>query len=114
MQHVVEEALDANVDLHADVLAGGGSIAAYATSDPRPATPFWPLPFKNVRLQLLCSDFSAEDRSAAAHALNALLRQGSSGIQVERSFPLEQIATPNEHAEHKRGPGRVLLTPGHP
>src|ERR1043165_7427215 len=32
-----------------DALAPNGSIAAYATSDPHPALPFWPLLFRNAR-----------------------------------------------------------------
>jgi NADPH2:quinone reductase len=111
VQHVVEVAFDANVDLDAEILAAGGSIAAFATAAPRPALPFWPLLFKNARIFLLGSDdFSAEQKRAAAAALDALLRSGWNAIDVERSFDLAEIAAAHEHAETKRGAGRVVLT----
>ena len=56
VHHVVEVAFGANIDLDMNVIAVGGSIAAYATDDPRPSIPFWDLLFKNARLLLLGSD----------------------------------------------------------
>ena len=53
---MVEVAFGANIDLDMNVIAVGGSIAAYATDDPRPSIPFWDLLFKNARLLLLGSD----------------------------------------------------------
>ena len=111
VDHVVEVAFDANVDLDAEVLAPGGSIAAYATAAARPALPFWPLLFKNARIVLLGSDdFAAEQKRAAAEALDALLRSGWSAIDVEATFDLGEIAAAHEHAESKRGAGRVIVT----
>ncbi len=56
------------------VAGTGGSIATYATGDPTPAIPFWPLVFKNVRLFFLGSDdFTAAAKMAAARALNETL-----------------------------------------
>lgn len=39
--HIVEVAFDANIDADTELLAVGGSIAAYAAGRPRPLIPFW-------------------------------------------------------------------------
>ena len=53
----------------------------YATGDPTPAIPFWPLVFKNVRLFFLGGDdFPAEAKTAAAGALNETLAGGWPGF----------------------------------
>src|SRR6516225_6664859 len=54
--HIVEVAVDANVEADATVLAQGGSLAAYATARPSAPVPFWELMFKNVRVYFLGSD----------------------------------------------------------
>ncbi len=110
VQHVVEVAFDSNIDVDMEVLAPGGSIAAYATTDPRPAIPFWNLLFKNARLLLLGSDdFPAAARLEATSAVNDLLAGGWRGLSIDKAFPLAEIAEAHEHAERKRGPGRVVL-----
>ncbi|MBV9892247.1 MAG: NADPH:quinone reductase [Rhizobacter sp.] len=109
--HIVEVAFDANIDVDAEVLAGGGSIAAYATAAPRPALPFWPLLFKNARIFLLGSDdFSPAHKAEAAAAIDALLREGWNAIEIARTFALDEIAEAHQHAETQRGAGRVVLT----
>lgn len=83
VDHVIEVALDANISVDEALLAQGGSIAAYATGDPAPTIPFWPLLFKNVRLFLLGSDdFPAEAKRAAARALNEALSEDRAGSAV--------------------------------
>jgi NADPH2:quinone reductase len=114
LDHVVEVAFDVNVELDTEVLAVGGSIAAYATANPRPAIPFWPLLFKNIRVHFLGSDdFAAEDRCAAARDVNAMLRAGWPGFTIERVLPLEQAALAHEFLETRRGFGRTVLSIGH-
>lgn len=110
VRHVVEVAFDANIDLDEQVLALGGSIAAYGTGHGRPVIPFWNLLFKNARLLLLGSDdFSVEQKLAAATEANGMLGQGWRGLRIDRTFPLANIATAHEHAEsHARG--RVVLS----
>jgi NADPH2:quinone reductase len=110
IQHIVEVAFDDNIDLDMQVLAVGGSIASYATTDPRPQMPFWELLFKNARMFLIGSDdFPAEARREAASALNDLVASGWQGARVGRSFPLSEIAQAHEAAENKRGPGRIVI-----
>src|SRR5262245_540459 len=43
IHHIVEVAFAANIKIDVDVLAEGGSIAAYATNASMPSIPFWPL-----------------------------------------------------------------------
>jgi NADPH2:quinone reductase len=111
VDHIVEVAFGANIAVDADLLAAGGSLAAYATGDPSPAIPFWPLVFKNVRVFFLGSDdFPAEAKAAAAEGLNAALGAGWPGFEIGRRFPLSAIAEAHEHLEGRRGSGRVVLT----
>jgi NADPH2:quinone reductase len=109
--HIVEVAFGSNIDIDMQVLANGGSIAAYATRQARPAIPFWELLFKNARLLLLGSDdFPAEQKLEAAAAANALLEGGWAGLAIAKTFTLAEIADAHIHAESGRGPGRVLLS----
>ena len=87
----------------------GGSIAAYATNNPRPAIPFWELLSKTARVSLLASDdFPMDQKLAAAAEVNELLAAGWRGSRVDRIFPLDEIAAAHAYAEsHPRG--RVLL-----
>ncbi len=67
--HIVDVALAANIARNAEFLAQGGSIAAYATDDPHPSIPFWPLLFQNARIFLLGSDdFPLEAKLAATRS----------------------------------------------
>jgi NADPH2:quinone reductase len=110
VDHVVEVAFDRNVWIDEPLLRLGGSIAAYATGNPAPAIPFWPLLFKNVRLFLLGSDdFPAEARLAAARALNDALEADWPGFEVGARFPLESIAEAHAAVEGGRVSGRVVL-----
>ncbi len=112
VDHVVEVAFDANVGIDTDVLAIGGSICAYATTNPAPAIPFWPLLFKNIRVHFVGSDdFPPEARLAAAVDLNRLFEAGWPGFTIDRSFALEQAAWAHEYLETRRGSGRVVLLP---
>jgi NADPH2:quinone reductase len=111
VDHVVEVAFQPNVSADEQLLKLGGSIAAYATGDPTPAIPFWPLVFKNVRLFFLGSDdLPAEAKTAAARALNEALAGGWPGFEVGARFPLESIAKAHEAVEGRAVSGRALLS----
>lgn len=110
VHHVVEVAFAANIDIDMQVLAPGGSIAAYATNEARPSIPFWELLFKNARILLQGSDdFPMENKLAAAAAANEMLGEGWSGLRIDRMFALGDIATAHEYAD-TGPPGRVVLT----
>lgn len=110
VDHVVEVAFHANVALDEQVLRQGGSIATYATGDPSPTLPFWPLVFKNVSIQFLGSDdFTAQHKAAAAVDLSAALAAGWKGYPIGRRFPLDRIAEAHRAVEEGATAGRVIL-----
>jgi len=111
VDHIVEVAFHPNIAVDERLLKLGGSIATYATGDPTPTIPFWPLVFKNVRLFFLGSDdFPAAAKAAAARALNETLEDEWPGLEVEARFPLESIAKAHELVEEHRASGRVVVT----
>lgn len=113
IQHIVEVAFAANVTLDEAVLSPGGSIAAYATNDPHVEIPFWPLVFKNVRIDFLGSDdFPGQAKADAARDLNEALSGGWPGFVVDERFALEAIADAHEWIEERKGTGRVVLDLG--
>jgi NADPH2:quinone reductase len=110
VDHVVEVAFDANVTVDELVLNQGGSIAAFATRAPQPSIPFWPLVFKNVRIDFLGSDdFPLEAKRNAATGLNAALASGWSGPRVDARYSLDEIAAAHIAVEERSVGGRVVL-----
>jgi NADPH2:quinone reductase len=110
VDHVVEVAFDANIGIDERVLAIGGSVAAYASSETAPGIPFWPLVFKNIRMAFLGSDdFPLAAKTEAACAVNALLDTGWAGFDLHQAFPLAEIAGAHECVEKGRSRGRVVV-----
>ena len=110
VSHVVEVAFDVNIRVDEEVLGLNGSIAAYATRDPSPTIPFWPLLFKNVRVFFLGSDdFPPEAKEEAARALNEALMSEWSGPELGRSFPLDALAEAQNAVESGREKGRIVV-----
>ncbi len=111
VHHIVEVAFHANIAIDEQLLALGGSIATYATGDPSPAIPFWPLVFKNVRVFFLGSDdFPAKTKATAAATLNEALEGGWPGFEIAERFPLSSVAEAHEFVESPPRGGRVLVT----
>jgi NADPH2:quinone reductase len=110
IDHIVEVAFHANIAMDEQLLGLGGSVAAYATGDPTPAIPFWPLVFKNIGLFFLGSDdFPAGAKTKAAGALNEALAGGWPGFEIEARFPLEKVAEAHEAIEGRKVAGRVVV-----
>jgi NADPH2:quinone reductase len=110
--HIVEVAFDANIAVDTELLAVGGSIAAYATGAPSPPVPFWELLFKNIRLFFLGSDdFPAEAKAAAARDLNAALEAKWPGFETVHPFALSAIAEAHEAVQSRATRGRVVVVP---
>lgn len=115
VHHIVEVAFGANIVADLELLAIHGSVATYATDKGSPAIPFWPLLFKNIRVDFLGSDdFTPADKAEAARAVNEALLAGWSGMSIAERFLLEEIATAHETVEASRQRGRVvvMLEPG--
>ena len=111
VDHIVEVAFAANIDLDAQLLKMDGSIATYATDHEDPAVPFWPLVSKNARIFFLGSDdFPLAAKMEAARDLNIALKGGWSGFEIAERFPLADIAHAHELVEHPHRRGRVVLT----
>ncbi len=111
VQHIVEVAFGANIALDTDVLAQGGSIAAFATDVESPSVPFWPLLFKNAQIHLVGSDDVPGDAKAdAAQAISEILAEGWDGLPIAQTLPLEQIVAAHELVEAGPHRGRIVLT----
>jgi NADPH2:quinone reductase len=110
VHHIVEVAFGANIAADMEMLAIRGSVATYATDLDRPSIPFWPLLFKNVRVDFLGSDdFTAADKGGAAHAIDEALLAGWDGMPIADRFPLDEVATAHERLETSRQRGRVVV-----
>ena len=110
IDHIVEVAFAANIEVDIELLKLGGSIASYATDNATPKIPFWQMVFKNLRLFFLGSDdFPKEAKRQAVRDLNAALEAGWSGFEIGERIPLAEIARAHELVEHPARPGRVLL-----
>ena len=111
VDHIVEVAFGANVDVDVEMLKMGGSIGAYATDNATPKIPFWLMVFKNIRVYLLGSDdFPIEAKLAATRDLNGALEAGWPGFEIGERIPLAEIARAHELAEHPMRRGRVVVT----
>lgn len=111
VDHIVEVAFDANINTDVEILAQGGSIAAYATSKPKPEIPVWLLVFSNARLFFVGSDdVPAEAKIEAAHTVNQAFEAGWQGFDIAEIFPLDEIARAHEAVEHPQKYGRVIVT----
>jgi NADPH:quinone reductase len=111
VDHIIEVAFGANLRTDLELLATGGSIAAYASDVAEPTIPFWPLLFKNVRIFLLGSDdFADEAKQAATEAVNEALAAGWCGFAITQRFSLEDIARAHEWVEQPSRRGRAVVT----
>lgn len=112
VDHIVEVAFGENIALDVELLALGGSIAAYATHAPTPPIPFWELLFKNVSIHLIGSDnVSVDMKMDAANALNRAIETGWPVARIAGRFALGDIAGAHELVEHGGLDGRVIVTP---
>ena len=110
VDHIVEVAFGANIAADLEVLSIRGSIATYATDVEAPSIPFWPLLFKNVRVDFLGSDdFTRADKEEAARATNEALLAGWEGMPIAEQFSLDEIATAHERLETSHRRGRFVL-----
>ncbi len=109
IDHVVEVAFGANIELDEKVLGQAGSIAVYASDTATPSIPLWPLVFKNISLHFLGSDdFPIHSKREAAHVLTAAAEQRWVGLPVGATYALNETA--DAHARVERGgAGRVIV-----
>lgn len=111
VDHIVEVAFGANIQLDVEVLAQGGAIATYATHVAAPEIPFWLLVFSNARIFFVGSDdVPTEAKLDAAGAINQALAAGWQGLDIAERFSLDDIAQAHAFVEHPPKSGRVIVT----
>ena len=109
VQRIADVDFAAHADLNAEIIAIGGTVAAYYSSSDRPRIPYWDFAFKDVLLRLLGSDdFPPEVKAHAASELTKALVDGDLRSKIAARFPLDRIADAHELVE-AGAPGRVLI-----
>jgi NADPH2:quinone reductase len=110
VDRVVEVAFGPNAAFNSQLVSQGAVIATYATPDPEPVLPYWPLAFQNVVVRLLGSDdFPQEAKRQAAADLVSCLEAGALRTEIRRIFPLDRIADAHRAVENPTGSGRVVV-----
>ena len=110
IDHIIDVDFAANITIDSQILAQGGSIAAYATSVQEPTFPFWPLAFMNAQLYFLGSDdFPVEEKIKATQAINQALESDWSGPPIAQRFSLEEIAKAHDAVANPSTRGRVVI-----
>jgi NADPH:quinone reductase len=110
VDHIVEVAFAANINIDVQTLPQGGSIATYATNAPAPQIPFWELVFANIRIFFVGSDDVPVDaKLEATRAINQALAAGWPGFDIAEKFPLDDIARAHEFVEHPTKAGRAVV-----
>jgi NADPH2:quinone reductase len=109
VDRIAEVDFASHIDLDASVIAIGGVLSSYSTSDDHPAIPYWQLAFADATVHLLGSDdFPAAVKVIAARDLTDALVEGGLRSSIAARVPLAEIATAHELVE--RGAcGRVVV-----
>ncbi|MGH1356089.1 MAG: NADPH:quinone reductase [Thalassovita sp.] len=112
VEHVVEVEAGLNIDMIAQVIAEGGTVAAYGSAQKRAFDlPFYTLLFKHVTMQFtLIYLLSYEDRIKAIMQLHAALADGALTVDVEQVLLPEQTAAAHEAVEAGHRKGAVLVS----
>lgn len=109
VDRIVEVDLASGARLDAEVLAPGGAIASYSSSESAPSVPYWPLSLENARIRFLGSSaFPAATARRAAEAVSRLAALDVftfPGLQV---LDLREVAAAQDLVG-RGGGGRVLL-----
>ena len=111
VDRAVEVEFGRNIDTLAQVMAEGGTIAAYGSAqEMTPRLPFYPLMFKAVRIDcVLVYLLSPEARTRATASLTAMLEHGEVAPRIAHVLPLERGAEAHELVEAGKRRGAVLL-----
>lgn len=93
VDRIIEVDFAGNLAFDQQVVALGGTIAAYGSRDAHPTLDFWPLLFDNVLIRLLGSDdFPAEAKQQAAREITEAVANGVLVVRHGTLFSLDDIA----------------------
>ncbi len=111
INRVVDPEFGTNLPVSIEVLAVGGTIAAYGSArKPEPVLPFYKMMYKDLTLRTII--VYAMPDSAKDHAV-ADINSGLSGEwlkhRIANTMPLEEIAVGNEIVEAGKARGGVIL-----
>ena len=99
-----------HIALDASVIAVGGAICSYFSSDDQPKFPYWTLGFADTTIRLLGSDdFPPAVKAEAAYEMTQALVEGTLQAKIAVRVPLEDIAHAHELVEAGAN-GRVVVT----
>lgn len=111
IDHVIEVEAGLNIGMISQIIAEGGTIAAYGSALKREVDlPFFTLLFKHVTLQIvLVYLLPYQDRVKAIMLLHDALTQGALTVDVQQVFPPEQAAAAHEAVEAGHRKGAILI-----
>lgn len=111
VDRIVEADFGANLLVDAAMLAPGGAVASYASTDFAPPCPAYPLLLANARLEfVLVYDMPEEAKQQAARDINSLIADGQLEHQVAITLPLAEIVPAHEAVEQSTAQGCVLIS----
>jgi NADPH2:quinone reductase len=109
VHRVAEVDLADHIELNADVIAIGGVICSYYSSNDHPQLPYWKLGFADTTIRFLGSDdFPPHVKAEAASALTAALTEHRLSSLIAARIPLDDIARAHELVEDGAS-GRVIV-----
>jgi NADPH2:quinone reductase len=111
IDHVVDVDFAAHVDIYPRILKLNATVGAYATAtNLTPAFPFYPLAFRNIRIQPVFV-YSMEDsaKEDAVRDVNTLLTQGALIPRVDTVFDFDDVVAAHEAIEDGKLVGNAIL-----
>ncbi|CAM3585280.1 NADPH:quinone reductase [Smaragdicoccus niigatensis] len=110
IHRVADVDFNAHIDINAEVIAVGGVISAYYSSNDRPRIPYWKLGFADTTLRLLGSDdFPPAVKAGAATELTQALVARQLKVTIAERLTLNDIAVAHELVEHGTS-GKVVIS----
>ena len=111
IDRIIEVEFGQNAQTNSDVIAPGGTIAAYGSAkDMAPTMPFYPLMFKAVTLDLvLVYLLNQTQRSAAIRNLTQLLEQNVLKLRISAELALTDCARAHDMIAAGERAGSIVL-----
>lgn len=116
VDHIVEVEFGGNLQTSAAVLKPHGVLASYGSERERaPKLDFYPLMFKNVRIQtIFMYELTASQRRNAVSDIANAIEAGAFMPRIDSSFALAEAAQAHARVESGERTGTVVVTPAAP